>query len=99
MKYFQVIKAPYDNNNYIISGTDSFYSYFKYTDGSYNVYNARIMGLSYASYLQLARDKYNGILRGKGHRYPTVYFKSEEDAKRLARELDNRLTYLISNNK
>lgn len=99
MKYFKVIDAPYDNGHYIISGTDSYYNYFKWTDGSYNVYHARIMGLTYASYLRMARDVYGAGLRGKGHKYPTVYFNSRAEAEKLAKVLDERLSYLIKNSK
>lgn len=99
MKYFKVIDAPYDNGHYIISGTDSYYNYFKWTDGSYNVYHARIMGLTYASYLRMARDVYGAGLRGKGHKYPTAYFNNKKDAEKLARVLDERLSYLIRNSK
>lgn len=99
MKYFRVIEAPYDNNHFIISGTDSYYNYFSYTDGSYNVFHARIMGLSYASYLRFARDRYNGILRGRGHKYPSVYFNKREDAEKLAKVLDTRLCQIIKNQK
>ena len=94
MKYFKVIEAPYDNKHYIISGTDSYYEYFKWTDGSYNVFNARIMGLTYASYLRMARDLYGAELRGKGHKYPSAYFKNKVDGEKLAKVLDKRLTYL-----
>lgn len=99
MKYFRVIDAPYDNGHYIISGTDSYYNYFKWTDGSYNVYHARIMGLTYASYLRMARDVYGAGLRGKGHKYPTAYFNSRAEAEKLAKVLDERLSYLIKNSK
>lgn len=99
MKYFKVIDAPYDNGHYIISGTDEYYSYFKWTDGSYNVYHARIMGLTYASYLRMARDNFNAGLRGKGHKYPTAYFDNRKDAEKLAKVLDERLSYLIRNSK
>lgn len=99
MKYFKVIDAPYDNGHYIISGTDSYYNYFKWTDGSYNVYHARIMGLTYASYLRMARDVYGAGLRGKGHKYPTAYFNSRAEAEKLAKVLDERLSYLIRNSK
>lgn len=95
MKYFKVIEAPYDNDHFIISGTDLYYNYFKYTDGSYSVFNARIMGLTYASYLRMARDNFNAKLRGKGHKYPSCYFDKKEDAEKLAKILDERLSYLI----
>lgn len=96
MKYFKVIEAPYRNGYYLISGTDNFYEYFKWTDSSYSVYQARIMGLTYASYLRMARDKFGAELRGKGHKYVSFHFQERKEAERLARILDKRLNYLIS---
>lgn len=94
-KYFTVIDAPYDAGHYIVSGTDSFYNYFGYTDSSYNVYQARIMGLTYASYLRMVRDNFGAKLRGKGHKYPSAYFGEKDKAEKLAKALDDRLCYLI----
>lgn len=99
MKYFKIINAPYDEKRYIISGTDSFYNYFGYTDGSYNVYQARIFGLTYASYLKMARDIYEAEIKGKGHRYPSIYFKEKDKAMKLAKILDERLIALLKNSK
>ena len=99
LKYFKVIEAPYNNNNFIISGTDSFYNYFNYTDGSYNVYQARIFGLTYASYLKMARDIYGAEIKGRGHRYPSIYFKEKDKATKLAKILDERLIALLKNSK
>lgn len=99
MRYFKVIEAPYDNNHFIISGTDAYYDYFKWTDGSYNVYHARIMGLTYASYLRMVRDNFGAKLRGKGHKYPSSFFEDKKDAEKLAKILDERLCYLIRNSK
>ena len=93
--YFKIIEAPYDKDKYIISGTDLFYSFVGYTDGSYNVYQSRAFGLTYASYLRMVRDVYGGRLKGKGHKYPTFYFTSQEDAKPLLKELNQRFSFLI----
>ena len=55
--------------------------------GSWNLLPARILGISYAEYLRYARDKYNGVLYGKGHKYPVVKFKTENDCRSLCKEL------------
>lgn len=60
--------------------------------GSWNVLPARILGISYADYLRYARDKYNGTLYGKNHKYPIVKFKNENDCKALCKELLLRWT-------
>lgn len=95
MKYFKVIETPYDKSHFFISGADAYYEYFKWTDGSYNVFNARIMGLTFASYLKMARDSFNATIKGKGHKYPSLSFSDKKDAEKLAKILDERLTYLV----
>jgi hypothetical protein len=55
--------------------------------GSYNVLAARILGISYAEFLRYARDKYNGIISGKGHKYPIVKFNSLADCNSICKEL------------
>lgn len=60
--------------------------------GSYNILPARILGISYAEYLRYARDKYNGVISGKSHKYPIVKFNSEKDCNLLCKELLLRWT-------
>lgn len=96
MKYFKVDNASYNKGYYTVTGTDSFYNYFKWTDGSYKVFYARIMGLTYPSYLRMVRNNFSAELSGKGHKYPSAYFKNKDDAERLASTLDKRLEYLIN---
>ena len=60
--------------------------------GSYNILPARILGISYAEFLRYARDKYNGTIYGKGHKYPVVKFNSEADCNLLCKELLLRWT-------
>lgn len=45
--------------------------------GSWAVFEARIMGLSYANYLRMCRDIYGAEITGKGHLYPVAYFDGE----------------------
>lgn len=98
-KYFRVIEVPYNNKYYFITGTDAFYEYFKWTDSSYNIYQARVMGLTYASYLRMARDLFNAEVHGKKQKYPSASFKEKRDAEKLAKILNERLSYLIEKRK
>lgn len=49
--------------------------YLNYTEGSYNVIQARLMGLTYAQYLRMCRDCFSAEIIGKGSIYPVAYFK------------------------
>ena len=98
MIYFNVEQSPYSKTGeYMIMYRPAFYNFFRYTDSSYRVYEARLFGLTFASYLRMVRDQYNAHIFGKGHKYPTVYYSNKQDAERIAKELDSRLLYLIKN--
>ena len=62
--------------------------------GSYNVFPARLLGLEYADYLRFARDKYNGKLYGKNHKYPTIRFNSRAECNSLCQFLNKRLSLI-----
>ena len=49
--------------------------YLNCTEGSYNVIQARLMGLTYAQYLRMCRDCFGAEIIGKGSIYPVAYFK------------------------
>ena len=76
---------------YMVSFDDNLYTaataLLSSKNGSWNVLPARILGLSYAEYLRYARDKYNGVIYGKGHKYPIVKFKDKNDCIALCKEL------------
>ena len=96
--YFYVEENPYSpKKEYSIRYTQKFYDIFNYTESSYRVYEARLFGLSFAQYLRMTRDLYGGRIIGTGHKYPRVYFPEKEKAQKLARELNNRLTYVLKN--
>ena len=99
MNYFKVVESPYSIKGYVITGTDPFYDYFGWQEGSFHVLQARIMGLNYASYLRMGRDLYGGQIEGKNHFYPTLHFKEEKSALKLANELNRRLNFLIEREK
>lgn len=66
------------------------------TQGSYAVFEARVVGLSYAKYLQFIRDNYNGTITGK-EGYSIVEFKARLDAERCAKFLNERLSIVRRN--
>lgn len=91
--------SPQLKNRIIIRGTDLFYDYIKYTPSSYRVYSARLFGLNYADFLRMCRDKYNAVIVGKGVGYPYPLFDEWEDAGKLVKELNRRMTYVYNNRK
>ena len=66
-----------------------------YTEGSYNVICARLMGLTYAQYLRLCRDCFGAEIIGKGSMYPVAYFKLSEKLKDLIDGLNARANLVL----
>ena len=66
-----------------------------YTEGSYNVICARLMGLTYAQYLRMCRDCFGAEIIGKGSMYPVAYFKLSEKLKDLIDGLNARANLVL----
>lgn len=66
-----------------------------YTEGSYNVICARLMGLTYAQYLRMCRDCFGAEIIGKGSAYPVAYFKLSEKLKDLIDGLNARANFVL----
>lgn len=66
-----------------------------YTEGSYNVICARLMGLTYAQYLRMCRDCFGAEIIGKGSAYPVAYFKLSERLKDLIDGLNARANLVL----
>lgn len=61
---------------------------------SYNIICARVLGTSYANFLRWARDNYNGIIYGKGNKYPIIKFNNVVDCDKCCTFLTKRLNGL-----
>lgn len=66
-----------------------------YTEGSYNVICARLMGLSYPQFLRMCRDCFGAEIIGKGSAYPVAYFKLSEKLKDLIDGLNARANLVL----
>lgn len=66
-----------------------------YTEGSYNVICARLMGLTYAQYLRMCRDCFGAEIIGKGSMYPVAYFKLSQELKDLIEQLNARAKWIL----
>ena len=66
-----------------------------YTEGSYNVICARLMGLTYAQYLRMCRDCFGAEIIGKGSMYPVAYFKFSKQLNDLIDGLNARANIVL----
>ena len=69
--------------------------HLEYTEGSYNVICARLMGLTYTQYLRMCRDCFGAEIIGKGSMYPVAYFKLSEKLKDLIDGLNARANLVL----
>ena len=66
-----------------------------YTEGSFNLICARLMGLSYADYLRMCRDCFGAEIIGKGSMYPVAYFKFSKQLNDLIDGLNARANIVL----
>ena len=69
--------------------------HLNYTEGSYNVICARLMGLTYAQYLRMCRDCFGAEIIGKGSMCPVAYFKFSEKLIDLIENLNARANLVL----
>lgn len=69
--------------------------HLNYTEGSYNIIGARLMGLTYAQYLRMCRDVYGAEIIGKGSLYPYPVFKLSKGLNDLIEQLNARATLVL----
>lgn len=80
----------YNDGAYMIRYSDEVYASIGWIESSYNVVPARIMGLSFPSFLRFARDRYNAVLGGQSQKYVTMTFKDKKDCQNLCDILNKR---------
>lgn len=66
-----------------------------YTDGSFNVIAARLMGLTYPNYLRMCRDCFGAEIVGKDSMYPVAYFKLSQSLVDLIDNLNARANLVL----
>lgn len=69
--------------------------HMEYTEGSYNVIQARLMGLTYPAYLRMCRDCFGAEIVGKGSNYPVAYFKFSKELNDLIEQLNARANLVL----
>lgn len=94
VKIFYREESPYYPGKYRIAmSLDEFYC--DYTEGSYNVIQARLFGLSYPQFLRMCRDCFGAEIIGKGSLYPVAYFKFSKQLVDLVDSLNARANMIL----
>jgi hypothetical protein len=75
-KYFYCAESPYNIGKFIIYPTHEKF-HIGMIMGSYSVFQARILNMTWANYLRYCRDVHKATIIGKGHLYPVPYFDKE----------------------
>jgi hypothetical protein len=91
--FYRDESASYPGKYMIRADLEKFY--LNFTEGSYNVIGARLMGLTYAQYLRMCRDIYGAEIIGKGSLYPYPVFKLSQGLNDLIEQLNARATLVL----
>ena len=91
--FYRDESASYPGKYMIRADLEKFY--LNYTEGSYNVIQARLMGLTYAQYLRMCRDCFGAEIIGKGSTYPAPYFKLSKELDDLIDQLNARANLVL----
>lgn len=92
MNYFFKDESPFYKGMIIRPNFDKLP--LTYTDGSYNVLLARILGLDWVSFLKFSKS-IGATIIGKGHLYPCIYYKDNSKLDKLVEILNERADYLL----
>lgn len=92
--YFKLEESPYHEGKYTISIDFDLFPEVK-INGSFNLFAARLMGLSYPQYLRMCRDCFGATIIGKKSLYPVAYFKKTATTSALVRNLNARMNLVM----
>ena len=94
-KYFYLEESPIYKNKYIIRLIHYKFLFPTGTSGSYNVFIARVLNLSYADYLRYSRDRLGAELVGKQSRYVVAYYDKNQTTEAFVKLLNKRMEYIM----
>ena len=94
-KYFYLEESPIYKNKYIIRLNHDKFLFPTGTSGSYNVFIARVLNLSYADYLRYSRDRLGAELIGKQSRYVMAYYDKNQTTEAFIKLLNKRMEYIM----
>jgi len=95
-KYFYFDESPLYKSKYLIRFNPPKELFPKGTKGSYTVLPARILNLSYTSYLRYARDRLGAELIGKNHKYVVAYYEKNQNTEAFIRLLNKRMEFIMN---
>ena len=95
-KYFYLEESPIYKNKYIIRLNHDKFLFPTGTSGSYNVFIARVLNLSYADYLRYSRDRLGAELIGKQSRYVMAYYDKNQATEAFIKLLNKRMEYIMN---
>jgi len=98
-RYFYLEESPFYKNKYMIRLNHEMFLFPHGTAGSYNVFVARVLNLSYADYLRYARDRLGAELIGKNTRYVVPYYDNNASTSALIKLLNSRMEYIMNEHK
>ena len=94
-KYFYLEESPIYKNKCIIRLNHDKFLFPTGTSGSYNVFIARVLNLSYADYLRYSRDRLGAELVGKQSRYVVAYYDKNQTTEAFVKLLNKRMEYIM----
>ena len=95
-EYFFLDESPVYKERYILRMNHNLFKFEGYTRGSYAVFPARVLNLSYADYLRYCRDRLGADLIGKRKRYVIAYFLKNDETKEFVKLLNKRMEYITN---
>lgn len=98
-KYFSLVESPLYTNKCVIEMHHENFLFPNGTNGSYQVFVARLLNLSYTDYLRYARDRLGAELIGKKSKYITVYFDKTKEVDMFVKLLNSRMEFIMSEQK
>lgn len=92
---FYLDESPIYQNKFIIRLDLDKFLFPHGTEGSYNVFPARVLNLSYADYLRYCRDRLGAELVGRNNKYVVAYFDRNKESEALIKLLNKRMEYIL----
>lgn len=94
--FFYIEKCDTFKQKYLIKVNREKLLFPNGTDGSYNVFIGRVLGLPYMDYLRYCRDRLGADIIGKTARYPTPYFDNTKELRQLVKLLNKRMEFVMN---
>ena len=95
-KFFYLDDSPIYKDKLVLRMNFEKFLFPKGTSGSFGVFPARVMNLSYAQFLRYCRDRLGAELIGKNTRYVVPYFEHNNETRMFVKLLNTRMKYIMN---